>query len=313
MKKVIIVGCDGQDGRIAFDLLTKKKYALLGIDKECIRTHNIKQNHNVDIINYQHVCDIIKSIKPDEVYHFAAFHCSSEESLSDGPDDLILSYQINVFSLIYFLEAIKAFNPASRLFYSASSLIFEDTDSKVQDESTPPKPASIYGITKYDGLEICKYYRNNYNIFASCGIFYNHESKYRSLKFLSKKIITSAIAIKNGSKNKLVLGSLSSEADWGYAPDYVNACIQILNSSTPDDYIIATGKKHSVREFVETAFGLLGLDWHDHVVEDNTVIKSKRKALTGNPSKLKKNIGWEPSVSFKEMIKKMIISEGYKL
>jgi GDPmannose 4,6-dehydratase len=307
-KKAIIIGCEGQDGQIACNYLLGKGYSLLGIDKAFASSNqpdNLRKL-TVDITKYDQVSKLIKKERPDEIYHLAAFHHSSQDKKIDNITLLKKSIQTNVLSLINFLEAIKNFSPKSRLFYAASSLIFGDAQNEIQDEKTRFNPDTMYGITKSDGVFLCRMYRNQYNVFASTGILYNHESPFRQKQFLSQKVVTTALKIAEKKEKRLVLGDLKAEVDWGYAPDYVEAMHKILQLKNPDDYIIATGKKHSVSDFVKAAFDYLGLDWKKSVKEEKGAITRKRKTLVGNSRKLNKVSGWQPKTNFKQMIKILI-------
>lgn len=305
-KIAIIVGSDGQDGKIAYDLLSKIGYRVLGIDKEKIKSNGLEWNSFVDITDRKQIFNLISLTQPDEIYFFAAFHNSSEDNKIDDFTLFQENYKINVFSLINFLEAIKKYSLKTKIFYASSSLIFEDSKIEMLDESVVFNPNSIYGITKLDGLLVCRFYRKNYNIFVSSGILFNHESEYRQEKFLSRKIIQGAIDIKKGQKNKLILGDLNSEIDWGYAYDFVDAMYKILQITKPDDFIIATGEKHSVLDFVKEVFNHLELDWKKYIEEDKSILTRKRRAMIGNYKKLKDATGWEPKFSFKKMIAEII-------
>jgi GDPmannose 4,6-dehydratase len=313
MKKAIIVGCEGQDGRLLYDLLIGMNYSLLGIGKNVIRSDGIKWDKIVDISIKENVFDLLKTIKPREIYYLAAFHHSSEDKPIDNYELYQQSYNVNLFYLINFLEAIRLYSPETRLFYAASSLIFGKCETEIQDENTPFNPDTVYGITKLDGLLICRFYRNEYEIFASTGILYNHESHLRKVNFISKKIIKGAINVKNKKQDKIYLGDLTAEIDWGYAPDYVKGMHKILNSPTADEYIVATGTKHSVRDFVRITFEYLNLDWQHYVKENKNIITRKRNVLIGNPMKLKKVTGWQPAVDFKGMIKILLKKEGAEI
>ncbi len=312
MKKAVIVGCNGQDGRIAYDLISSKNYDVLGIDRGVIKAPS--RNIPVDISIFDDVTGILGEFKPDEVYFFAALHHSSEDRAAEDVMQLFKeSYRINVLAVLHFLEGIRRYSQQTRLFYAGSSLLFGDSDEEIQNESTPFKPETIYGITKLDGVLTCRYYRKSYGIFASTGIFYNHESQYRTENFISKKIVKGALDISRGKKEKLVLGDLHARVDWGYAPDYVDAAYRILQTEVPGEFIIATGKLHSVLDFVSITFDYLGLNWKDYVTENKTVLTRNRKTLVGDPSRLMKATGWRPTVDLKEMIRLLLIAEGAEL
>lgn len=304
-KKAIIIGSEGQDGKIMRSILLKKGYAVLGVGKGGVISDGIDWNDAVDIRNEEQVFKLVSTIKPDEVYYFAAFYQSSEEKKISNLESFKLSYEINVFALINFLEAVTQFSPKTRLFYAASSLIFGKVKAEVVNEGTPFSPNTPYGITKMDGLSICRFYRSNYGTFASSGILFNHESEYRPEKFLSRKIIQGAINIKRGLQKELILGDLGAEVDWGYAYDFVDAMHGILQASVSDDFIIATGEKHAVSDFAKEAFGCLGMDWRKYIKEDNKILTRNRSTVVGDYSKLKKTTGWSPGVSFHEMVVKI--------
>ncbi|MCP4650709.1 MAG: NAD-dependent epimerase/dehydratase family protein [PVC group bacterium] len=306
MKKAVIVGCNGQDGKVLNKYLLEKEYIIVGIDREFISCSDNLSCNSVDIINSKDVYDLISNFQPDEVYYLAAFHHSSEDATIENNTLLQKSYDVQVRGFANFLEGIRQYSPQTRIFYAASSHIFGKPESELQDENTAINPTNIYGITKAAGLFMCRLYRSSYSVFASAGILYNHESLFREEKFISKKIINSAVKIKNKSQEKIVIGNLKHEADWGYAPDYVRAMHAMLNIEKADDFIVATGKKHSVLDFIKIAFGYLDLDWQLYVEENNLIISKDNNCLVGNSQKLREVTGWQPSVDFKEMIQKMI-------
>jgi len=304
---------NGQDGRLLYDKLLKKGYRLLGLGVGSVRVSGIDRERPVNICDAGEVASVMEAVKPHEVYHLAAFHHSSEDAPLGTVELFRQSFDVNVLSLTHFLEAMKNHLPTARLFYAASSHIFAETESAVQDENTSMMPASIYGISKACGLLMCRYYRNQFGIFASVGILYNHESEFRDEKFISKRIIKGAIKIKKGQQGKLVVGDLHAEVDWGYAPDYVDAMMKILGVEQAGEFIIASGEKHAVLDFVKTVFDYLKLDWRRVVEEDKALITKKKISLVGNSNKLKEITGWKPSVSFKEMARLMLLKEGVSL
>lgn len=311
MKRAIIVGAHGQDGRLLYDLLLKRGYSIVGIDKKLIHCSPGISFKQINIRKYAEVAELIKKFQPQEVYYLAAFHHSSEDLAIKNVKLLRRSYEVHVAGLANFLEAIKSFWPKARLFYAASSHIFGEAKREIQDENMPINPNCIYGITKAAGLELCRFYRYRYGVFASVGILYNHESALRPDHFVSRKIIKGAINIKKGKQKDLVLGDLRAVNDWGYALDYVRAMCLILNNALPDDFIIATGKRHTVLDFVKVAFGYLGLDWKACVKENRSIVRKQSFCRIGNPAKLKKRTGWKPSVDFKGMVKLLLAQEGF--
>ncbi len=311
MKRAIIIGCQGQDGRLLYEYLIKKGYQVIGIDINHVRASHDCSTQLVNIADKDSVYTLISSSQPNEIYYLAAVHHSSEDTVHDKDKELFQkSFEVNTLSLIYFLEAMLKYSPSTRLFYAASSHIFGDNDCSVNDENSPINPTSAYGISKAAGLFVCRHYRTEHLIFSSCGILYNHESSYRNDNFISKKIIQGAVRIKRKQQDKIVLGDINAEVDWGYAPDYIDAMHRILNIEYPDDFVIATGKKHRVSEFAEIAFAYLGLEWNRYVEENRNILSRKPVCRVGNPSKLMSMTGWKPSVDFKEMIKLFLVEEG---
>lgn len=312
MKKVLIIGCTGQDGTYLFENLQKRNYEIIGIARNVVRSTLSKSIKPVNISKSKQVYNLLEEYKPDEIYYLAAFHQSSEDQYYDDAELLRRSFDVNVLSLINFLEGIKNYSNYSRLFYTASSHIFGNSTESIQDETTPLNPNSIYGITKTAGVHLCRLYREKYSIFVSVGILYNHESPLRSSKFVSQKIVKTAVAIKNKIQDKLIIGNLNAEIDWGYAPDYVEAMYKILQLSSAGDFIISSGKIHTVRDFVKGVFKYLDLDWTKYVKEDPNLIKKKEKHnLQGNNQKLKTMTKWQPTVSFNDLIK-IMIRDGLK-
>lgn len=291
-KKAVIVGCDGQDGRLLSDLLARQGYSLIGIAR----------GGPIDILKTKVVFNLVRKFKPHEIYHLAAFHHSSQDPAIDPVELFQKSCDVHVSALVNFLEAIRQFSPSTRLFYAASSHVFGSPKTPVQDESTPLAPENVYGVTKAAGLLTCRYYRRQHGVFASVGILYNHESPLRSSKFVSQKIAQGALAVKNGRQKNIILGDLSAEVDWGYAPDYVAAMHKILNHSKADDFVVASGQKHTVRDFAKLAFGRLGLDWRACVKENRGVLTKKKTTLVGSPKKLMRLTGWKPSVDFAGLV-----------
>jgi GDPmannose 4,6-dehydratase len=310
MKRAIIVGANGQDGRLLSDFLLKRKYEIVGVDKNSIFYPSGTPFKRVDLSKPAEVASLVRRFKPDEVYYLAAFHHSSEDLPIENVDLLRRSYEVHVAGLANFLEAIKNFWPKTRLFYAASSHIFGEVREEIQSEYTPINPNCMYGITKAAGLALCRFYRLRYGIFTAVGILYNHESALRPKHFVSKKIIQGVINIKKGKQKKLILGDLSAVIDWGYAPDYVRAMYLILNQPMPDDFIIATGKRHTILDFVKAAFGSLGLDWKLYVREDRGIVRKQNFCRIGNAAKLKKFTGWKPSVNFRGMVRLLLTQEG---
>ncbi len=312
-KTAIIVGSKGQDGVLLTDFLLKKSYILLGISRNEVQIFQNTDNQHHLAITVNNLVDVGKVFQManeiHEVYFLAAYHHSSQEKVIDETELMQKSYEVHVQFLQFFLETIRQDSPKTKLFYAASSLIFGDCEDELQDENTPFRPNEIYGITKVAGLQLCRYYAKKHNLFACAGILYNHESALRKDIFLSKKIIQSVVKIKKGLQENLVIGSLESVVDWGYAPDFVDAFWRVLQLESPQDFVIATGQKHSVRDFVEIAFECVGLDWQSYVIMDQNMIVRKSQVRIGNFAKLNQFTEWKPTISFEEMVELLVNEE----
>ncbi|HEY2342252.1 MAG TPA: GDP-mannose 4,6-dehydratase [Chthoniobacteraceae bacterium] len=296
MKRAIVVGSKGQDGRLLMERLQQDGCEAVGIGRQ-----------DCDLRDRGQVFALLERIRPDEVYYVPAYHHSSEDRIAEDDGELFRrSHEVHVTGLIYYLEAIKERMPKTRLFYAATSHIFGRPTEPLQDESTAIAPTNIYGITKATGVHCCRYYRSAHGVFAAAGILYNHESAYRRAGFVSQRIVSAAHAIRDGLQDKFVIGDLSARVDWGYAADYVEAMVRTLAVAEPDDFVVATGETHTVQEFVEAAFRSAGLDWRSYVVENASVITRKPTALCGNSAKLHRLTGWRPTVTFLEMISLLV-------
>lgn len=299
-RKALILGCNGQDGRYLSRLATEKGYEILGLGRDAI-----------DIRQADAARRAIAKFRPDEIYFLAAFHHSSEDPAIDDRELVERSVELNTLALNNVLSGIVKETPQSRLFYAASSRVFGAPTAARQDETTPINPVCPYGISKAAGIQLCRYYRSQRAVFASVGIFYNHESPLRPGRFISRKIVSAAVRISRGSTEKLVIGDLNALVDWGYAPDYVLAAWQILQLDEPDDFVIGTGLTHSVRDFAEKAFLVLGMDWACHVIEDRTLLNRAPVAsiLCADSGKLYRRTGWQPKVSFEALVEKLVEAE----
>jgi len=309
-KRAIIIGSRGQDGQLLWALLKEKGYTIIGSDIDCIYCTDSTWNKSIDIGNQSDVFELIKNVKPDQIYYLAAYHHSSEDILRQDLEIFKKSYDVNVLAVVNLLEGIYKYSKNTRFFYAGSSHMFGNPTTAIQDEKTPFNPESIYGITKYAGSKMCHYYREKYNIFASVGILYNHESPLRPSKFVSKKIVEAAVRIKNGENERLVLGNLESEVDWGYAGDYVAAMHKILQYHVPDDFIVSSGATHKIKEFVEEVFNYLGLNWTNYVDIRPSLISERRKSnLFGNNGKIRVALGWRPLTDFRKLCRIMVDKE----
>lgn len=301
MNRALIIGSRGQDGQLLTDLLRSEGRAVFGLGRgDCNLTDPGEAGAMLD------------RIRPDEIYYLAAFHHSAEEKAECTELELFRrSHETHVDGIFCLLSVLAGRFPETRVFYAASSHVFGsvESDSCFQDENTPFDPQNLYGITKAAGTHVCRHFRRQFGIHASVGFLYNHESRYRRNDFLSRKVVRGAIAIKRGQAQSLLLGDLDAKADWGFAPDYVDAMRRIVALPEPDEFIVATGKLHTVREFAEIAFGALDLDWSAHVRANPGVLIKKRSILCGNSAKLRIRTGWKPTVTFREMVEFLVEQE----
>jgi GDPmannose 4,6-dehydratase len=309
MKTAIIVGSGGQDGRLLTESLRSQGYRILGIGRSSVTTTDLAWSRPVDITRPEEVAAVVEALQPDEIYHLAAIHHSSQDSHADDLAAFRRLYEVNFFSLLHFLEAVRVGSPRSRLFFAASSHVFGNPATDIQDETTPLHPDSVYGMTKADGLLACRLYRDRHGVFASTGILYTHESPYRDEKFLAMKIVRAALRIKAGRQQELVVGSLDATIDWGWAEDFVEAMRLIVAAGKAGTFIVATGTPHTVRDFLRVAFETVGLDWRRHVREDPSVMTRPSPVRVGDPARLGTTTGWSPKTDFESMICALVASQ----
>ncbi|HEV2293244.1 MAG TPA: GDP-mannose 4,6-dehydratase [Tepidisphaeraceae bacterium] len=299
MSSALIIGAGGQDGRLLTEQLSAHGWQVRGLLRE--------RGGDLMLSNPRAMREFLVSVNPIHIYYLAAHHHSAQDRPPEPAELFRASAAAHVDGFVNVLEAMRLDAPQARLFYAASSHCFgSHPPTPVQDEATPLIPDNIYGITKTAGVHLCRYYRNDFGLFASVGFLYNHESPYRRPEFVTSKIIRAAIDISRGKRDLLVLGDLSAQVDWGWAPDYVDAMARILRLDCPDDFVIATGEPHTVGEFAQLAFAGVGLDWREHVEENPGIITKRKLGLVGNPAKLKAATGWSPTVTFEQMIRRLL-------
>ena len=307
----IIVGSAGQDGYYLSRFLLQKGHEVIGLNRKNVTRNLIFSMAPIDINDRKQIIELLSYYQPAEVYYLAAYHRAAEVCEQDLFTELTNSYLINVDGLLNFLDGIERYSPRTRLFYAASSHVFGDPSEVPQTEETPFRPICCYGVTKAAGVEICRLYRRSKNLFVSTGILYNHESPRRNIQFVTRKIVHAAVKIKQGMDKSLILGDLTVKMDWGAAEDYVVAMNQILELEAPDDFIVASGEQHTIKEFTDIAFNELGLHSSDYIKIDPSIMsKNKRQQpLIGNANKLKQQTKWIPAYSFDKLVKHMVLSE----
>ena len=314
-KVALITGITGQDGSYLAELLLKKGYEVHGIirrvamEDENHRLWRIRKIlkdihlHSGSMESYARIFNIILKIKPDEIYHLAA-----QSYVDYSFEDEFSTFSININGTHYMLSSVKEFSKSKVKFYfAASSEMFGKAKENPQNENTPFHPRSAYGVAKVTGYHLVKNYREAYNIHASNGILFNHESPRRGFEFVTRKISYAVARIKKGFQKKLKLGNIKSKRDWGHAKDYVNAMWLMLQQENSGDYVIGTGIQHSVEEFAKKAFAHVGLNYKDYVVIDQELIRpAEVDTLLADYTKAKKKLKWEPKIPFEDLVINMV-------
>lgn len=312
MKKALITGITGQDGSYLAELLLDKGYTVYGLTRRTSTVNNERIKHiqdkiellQGDLLDQTSLTTAVSESEPDEVYNLAA-----QSFVKTSWNQPVLTGEFTALGVTRMLEAVKTVNPKIKFYQASSSEMFGKVTETPQKETTRFYPRSPYGVAKVYGHYITLNYRESFDMFACSGILFNHESPRRGLEFVTRKISHAVARISLGKQDKLVLGNLDARRDWGFAGDYVEAMWMMLQNDTPDDYVIATGKDHSVKEFVEMAFKTVGIDkWQDYVVSDdpNFLRPAEVDYLIGDYSKAKEVLGWEPKTSFEELVRMMV-------
>lgn len=330
MKKALITGIRGQDGAYLAKLLLDLGYQVYGADRRSSdssywRLEYLKIKDKIklvymDLLEYSNIIDVIKEIKPDEVYNLAA-----QSFVQVSFNQPLLTSEVNALGVLRLLEALKLYKPDTKFYQASTSEMFGIAKEVPQNENTPFNPVSPYAVSKVFAHYITVNYRVAYNMFNCCGILFNHESPLRGLEFVTKKIVNTAVKIKYNLAEKLLIGNIYAKRDWGYAPEYIYGMYLMLNHDKPDDYVLATNETHTVKEFIDKTFEYLGmpLKWE----EDNDKIRaysqgkllvesslefyrpSEVPILKGDYTKAKKILNWEPTTKFDKLIEIMINEE----
>ena len=314
MKKALITGISGQDGSYLAEYLLNKGYEVHGM----VRRHSVAENQNSrlhhlngsvktyygDLLDCPSLIRILSEVKPDEIYNLAAM--SHVRISFDMPSFTI---QTNALGVLNILEAYRTVCPNAKFYQASSSEMFGNSvdEDGIQRLTTPMTPVSPYGCAKVMGFNLVRHYRHAYGLHACNGILFNHESPRRGSNFVTNKVVKGAVSIKKGLQDKLELGNMDSYRDWGHSKDYVRAMHMILNHDTPDEFIVATGKTHSVRDLCEVVFSKLGMNYEDYVIQNSKYMRPEElKYLKGDASKAKEVLGWEPEYTFETMLEEMI-------
>jgi len=303
--KALISGILGQDGSYLSELLLSKGYEVHGIYRRVASRsrfdfHGQVVLHEGSLESYASLFSVVEKVRPDECYHLA-----SQSFVGYSFEDPFSTLDVNVNGTSFMLESIRLLVPKCRFYFAGSSEMFGNAYESPQTEETPFKPRSPYGISKVTGCHLTRLYREAYGLHASVGILFNHESPRRGPEFVTSKVTDAAARVKRGEKVRLWLGNLDARRDWGYAPDYVEAMWLMLQQPEPDDYVVATGETHSVRDLLDVAFD--GLPWQNCVTLDRSLLRpADIHELKGDASKARRMLGWKPTVTFEEMIRLMV-------
>ena len=313
-RRALISGITGQDGSYLAELLLEKDYEVHGLVrrvaledpghrlKRIAEIHDRITLHAGSLESFPSLYQIVRHVQPDECYHLAA-----QSFVSYSFDDAFSTLNTNINGTHYMLAAIHEAAPHCRFYFAGSSEMFGKVEETPQNERTRFHPRSAYGISKVAGFDLTRNYREAYGLHASVGILFNHESERRGFEFVTRKITAGVAAIVAGTRKELRLGNLEARRDWGYAPEYVAAMWRMLQQDVPDDYVVATGESHSVREFAELAFSAAGLDYREYVTADPQLYRpAEVDLLIGDPSKAQARLEWEPRTCFADLVRRMV-------
>lgn len=310
MPTAIITGITGQDGSYLAELLLEKGYKVVGIVRRSSTTPYERISHLVDrvelvsadLLDQTSLTDVVSDFKPDEIYNLAA-----QSFVQTSWTQPVLTGEFTALGVTRMLEAMKKAAPNARFYQASSSEMFGKVHESPQRESTPFYPRSPYGVAKVYGHWITVNYRESFALYAVSGILFNHESPRRGLEFVTRKVTDGVARIKLGLARELRLGNLEARRDWGFAGDYVRAMWSMLQQDAPDDYVVGTGRTWSVRQLCEVAFGYVGLDYRDHVVQDERFFRpAEVDLLVADAAKARRALGWEPDVSFEQLVQMMV-------
>lgn len=307
IRSALIFGISGQDGSYLAEFLLKKNYRVIGItrdDSELWRLSKVKDKIDVLTLDYRRdrvLEDILEKYSIKEVYNLA-----SQSHVGQSWDKLVYTFDSGALLPARIIDAIHNLGGRIRYFQASSAAIFGKTGEIPQRESTPISPNNPYSLAKASAHQLASIFRERFGYFLCSGIFYNHESPRRTLDFASRKISSHVAKIKSGRVDKIKMGNINGIRDWGYAPDYVEGAWMMLQADDPVDYILSTGKGHSVLQFLEEAFNIVGLNWKDYVEIDDSLIRTDDYVYIGDPEKIKKELGWYAKTSFKELVRIMV-------
>jgi GDPmannose 4,6-dehydratase len=317
-RRALVIGIAGQDGSLLAELLLEQGYEVFGVVRQPVSTpfgnlaaiRDELELSQADVLDELSLVDVLTASRPDEVYNLAA-----PSFVPMSWRQPVLTAEFAAVGCTALLEAIRRVDPGIRFYQASSSEIFGEPREVPQHEDTPLAPVTPYGVAKAYAHFITRSYRRRYGLHASSGILYNHESPRRPLDFVTRKISHAAAAISLGLESEVSLGALDARRDWGFAGDYVRAMWLMLQQPEPDDYVIASGESHSVRDLVVSAFSRVGLDWEEHVRIDESLVRGKAELydLVGDPSKARERLGWSATVEFEELVNLLVDADLERL
>jgi len=317
MPTALITGITGQDGSYLADFLLEKDYQVVGIVRRTSHDSYERIGHLLDrvsivpadLLDQHSLTSVIRDVRPDEIYNLAA-----QSFVPTSWSQPVLTGEFTALGVTRILEAVRLAHPEARFYQASSSEMFGKVQQTPQNEATPFYPRSPYGVAKVYGHLITVNYRESYGLYATSGILFNHESPRRGLEFVTRKVTDGVARIKLGRASELKLGNLDARRDWGFAGDYVDAMWRMLQPPTPDDYVVGTGVMHSVRDVVQAAFGHAGLDWEQYVKQDPSLVRpAEVDHLEADATKAREVLGWEPTVSFEELVTMMVDADLERL
>jgi GDPmannose 4,6-dehydratase len=316
-KRALITGITGQDGSYLAELLLEKGYEVTGVVRRASvekfeRIEHLRDRLTLtqaDLLDQHSLIEALRTSRPSEVYNLGA-----QSFVPTSWNQPVLTAEFDAIGVTRLLEAVRLVDPSIRFYQASSSEMFGKVRETPQRETTPFHPRSPYGVAKVYGHFITVNYRESYGLFACSGILFNHESPRRGLEFVTRKVSDAVARVKLGLATELRLGNLDARRDWGFAGDYVEAMWRMLQQDAPDDYVVATGEVHSVRELVEVAFGVVGLDWREHVKTDPALLRpAEVDLLIGDATKARQALGWRPHVDFAGLVRMMVEADVERL
>jgi len=317
VRTALITGITGQDGSYLAELLLEKGYRVVGMVRRASTENFERITHlrerielrQADLLDQLSLIDVLRTVQPEEIYNLAA-----QSFVPTSWQQPVLTAEFDAVGVTRLLEAVRLVAPGARFYQASSSEMFGQVRETPQRETTPFYPRSPYGVAKAYGHFITVNYRESYGLYACSGILFNHESPRRGREFVTRKVSDGAARVKLGLAQELRLGNLGARRDWGFAGDYVEAMWRMLQQPKADDYVVATGESHTVRELVEIAFGAVGLDWREWVHEDPALLRpAEVERLVGDASKARRVLGWAPRVSFRELVETMVRADLERL